>query len=155
MHFVEQKYKTLIKTKWNRKQKISHTVLQRRPLCFSSYKNCKLKVKLWWVGAYERKKRIFFVPLILSEENFLKIFVLSQCIVYWIHFQNIHTFTYQKTLLHTLFCLFLKLSKAFGVSLIFSTKFNWQGNTLLSTIYFEQIRLSILNLYRRSFNWCF
>ena len=35
----------------------------------------------------------------------------------WIHFQNIHTFTYQKTLLHTLFCLFLKLPKAFSVSL--------------------------------------
>ena len=33
------------------------------------------------------------------------------------HFQNIHTFTYQTTLLHTLFCLFLKLSKAFSVSL--------------------------------------
>ena len=33
-------------------------------------------------------------------KSFLK-FVLSQCIVYWIHFQNIHTFTYQKTLLHT------------------------------------------------------
>ena len=33
------------------------------------------------------------------------------------HFQNIHTFTYQKTLLHTLFCLFLKSSKAFCVSL--------------------------------------
>ena len=28
-------------------------------------------------------------------------------------FQNIHTFTYQKTLLHTFFCLFLKSSKAF------------------------------------------
>ena len=28
-----------------------------------------------------------------------------------------NTFTYQKTLLHTLFCLFLKLSKAFSVSL--------------------------------------
>ena len=33
-------------------------------------------------------------------------------------FQNIHTFIYQKILLHTLFCLFLKSSKAFSVSLI-------------------------------------
>ena len=31
-------------------------------------------------------------------------------------YKNIHTFTYQKTLLHTLFCLFLKSSKAFSVS---------------------------------------
>ena len=31
-------------------------------------------------------------------------------------------FTYQKTLLHTLFCLFLKLSKAFSVSLTILSK---------------------------------
>ena len=50
-----------------------------------------------------------------------EIFVLSpQCIVYWIHFQNIHTFTYEKILLNTLFCLFIKSSNAFSVSL--STK---------------------------------
>ena len=30
----------------NRKWKISQAVLERRILCFSSYKNCKLKVKL-------------------------------------------------------------------------------------------------------------
>ena len=44
-------------------------------------------------------------------------YVLSQCIVYWTHFQNIHTFIYQKTLLLTLFYLFWKLMKAFTVSL--------------------------------------
>ena len=103
--------------KRNGKRKIPHPVLERRTLCFSSYRNRKLKVKLWWVGARERKKRAFFVPFILSEGNFFNICVLSQCIVYWIHFQNIHTFTYQKSLLHTLFCLFLKSSKAFSVSL--------------------------------------
>ena len=37
----------------------------------------------------------------------------------WIRFQNIHTFTYQKTLPHTFFCLFLKSSKAFSVFLIY------------------------------------
>ena len=46
-----------------------------RETCFSSYKNCKLKVKLWWVGARERKKRAFFVSFILSEENFLTCFI--------------------------------------------------------------------------------
>ena len=55
--------------------------------------------------------RTFFVPFILSKGIFFNICVLSQCIVYWIHFQNVHTFTYQKTLLHTLFCLFLKWKK--------------------------------------------
>ena len=86
-------------------------------LCISSYKNHKLKLKLWWVGACERKKRVFFVPFILSKKNCFNICVLSQCIVYWIYFQNIHTFTYQKTLLHTLFSLFLKSSKTYSVSL--------------------------------------
>ena len=93
----------------NRKWKIPHTVLERRTLCFSSYKNCKLKIKLSWVGARQRKKRPFFVPFILPEGNVFNVCVLSQCIEYWIHFQNIHTFTYQKTLLHTLVLLVFKI----------------------------------------------
>ena len=65
-----------------------------------------------------KEKRIaFFVPFIFSEGNFFNICVLLQCIVYWIHFQNIHTFTYQNTLLHKMLCLFLKSSKTFSVSL--------------------------------------
>ena len=88
--------------KRNQKWKIPHTILERRALCFSSYKNRKLEVKLWWVGGRERKKRAFFVPFIFSERNFCSICGLPQCIVYWILFQNIYTFTYQKTLLHTL-----------------------------------------------------
>ena len=100
---------TLLKTKRNRKWKIPHTVLERRTLYFRSYKNRKLKVKLWWVGARERKMREFFVPFILSEGNFFEICVLSQCIVYWIHFQNISTLTYEKTILHTLLLLVFKI----------------------------------------------
>ena len=34
------------------------------------------------VGARERKKKVFFVPFILSLGNFFNICVLSQCIVY-------------------------------------------------------------------------
>ena len=101
------------KTKRNRKWKIPPTASDIWTLCFSSYKNRKLKVKLWWVGARERKKRAFFVPFVLSDWNFFNTCALSPCIVYWIHFQSIHTNTYQKSLLHTLFCLFLKSSKAF------------------------------------------
>ena len=44
-------------------------------------------------------------------------FYLNVYIVYWTHFQNIHTFIYQNTLLLTLFYLFSKLLKAFIVSL--------------------------------------
>ena len=89
--------------------KIPYTVLERRTLCFTSYKNRKLKAKLWWDGACERKQRIFFVPLTLSNGNLIwqRFVFLPQCILYWMHFQNIHTFTYQKTLLHTLLLLLI------------------------------------------------
>ena len=64
------------------------------------------------------EKRVHFLyRLFCPKEIFFNICILSQCIVYWTHFQIIHTFTYRKTLLHTLFCLFLKSSKAFSVSL--------------------------------------
>ena len=57
--------------------------------------------------------------LFCPKKIFFNICVLSQCIVYWIHLQNKHTFSHQKTLLHTLCCcLFFKLSKAFSVSLM-------------------------------------
>ena len=106
-----------MKTKRKRKWKIPYKVLERQTLCFSSNKNRKLKVKLAWARPRKRKNRAFFLPFILSKGNFFNICVLSRCLVYWIHFHNIHTFIYQKTLLHTQFCLFLKSSKAFSVSL--------------------------------------
>ena len=66
-------------------------------------KNRKLKTKLWWVGDRKRKKRAFFLLFILCKGIFFNICVLSQCIVYWIQFQNIHTFAYEETLLFA-FC---------------------------------------------------
>ena len=52
-------------------------------LCFSSYKNRKLKVKLWWVEARERKE-VLFVPFILSEGNLfnIAIYLSVYCIKY-------------------------------------------------------------------------
>ena len=47
-------------------------------MCLSSYKSCKLKVKLWWVRARERKKMVFFVPFILSKWNFCTIYLFSK-----------------------------------------------------------------------------
>ena len=69
------------------------------------HENYELKVKLWWGGARERKKSAFFVTFILSEGNFFNVWVLSQCLAYWINFENLHAFTYLKTLLHTLLLL--------------------------------------------------
>ena len=73
--------------------------------------------EMWCAGARKRKKRAFFVPFILLEGNSFKIFVLPQCILYWIHFQNMHTFTYQKTLLHTLFLLVSKIFESLNASI--------------------------------------
>ena len=75
----------------------------------------KSKAVMGWRS--KKKQRAFFVTSILPKGHFFNICVLSQCIVYWIHFQNIHTFTYQKALLHTLFYLFLKSLKTVSVPL--------------------------------------
>ena len=97
--------------KQNLKWKIPYTVFKRQILCCSSCKNHKLKVKLWQVGAPERKKGAFFVYTIYFVYCLLFI-VLSRCIVYWIHFQNTHIFIYQKTLYTSYTCLIvLKIVK--------------------------------------------
>ena len=60
----------------------------------------KSKTAMSWSS--RKKMSPFFLTFILSEGSFFNISVLSQCIVYLINSQNIYTFTYQKTLLHTL-----------------------------------------------------
>ena len=52
----------------------------------------------------QKWKSIYFVC-----KKFFNICVLFQCMVYWINFQNMYTFTYQKTLLHTLLLLVFKI----------------------------------------------
>ena len=104
----------MIKTKRNRKWKIPHTVLERRTLFFSSSKNRKLNAKLWWVGARER--RIFLHRLFVQKEFFNVCFIsmysvlnkLSKIYILF-HFKKHHPVHFG--------CLFLKLSKAFSVSL--------------------------------------
>ena len=60
----------------------------------------------------QKKKKRIFVLFSCSEVNFFNTCVLSPCILYGIHFQNIHTFTYQKPLLHTLLLLAFKIIKS-------------------------------------------
>ena len=77
-----------------------------------------------------KEKKAFFVPFILPEGISFNICVLTQCIVYWIHFQNIQTFTSQKTLLHTLLLLVFKIVEEFLneiVSIISSHSLNEQA----------------------------
>ena len=111
MYFVEQKCK--LYQNW----KIPHSNLEKRTLCFSSYKNLKLKVKLWMNWSSQKKKRVFFAPLILPEGNIFIICFLTQCIAYWIHFQNNILLHIKKHYSMHFCCLFLKLSKAFSVYL--------------------------------------
>ena len=60
-------------------------------------------LKLWRVGARERKSYPF-LTFILFEENFFNICVLPQCIVYWKIFQKIHVLLYiKKTLIMQIF----------------------------------------------------
>ena len=110
-----------------KESKIPHTVLERRTLCFSSYKNRKLKVKLSWVGPREKSKRTSFAPFILSKGNFLTfVFYLDVWYIEYIwlnrYYNGILIFGILKTLLHTHFCLFLKSPKAFSVSLKWTQK---------------------------------
>ena len=76
----------------------------------------KSKTVMSWSS--RRIKEGIFFTVYLSKGNFFKIFDLSQCIVHWIQFPNLHTFTYQKILLHIHFWLFLISLKVFSVSLI-------------------------------------
>ena len=87
------------KAKRNRKWKIPHT-FQRDDPCASAY--IRITNSKWWVGPRERKKEGIFCAVYFVRRN---ICVLSQCIVYWIHFQNIHIFI----LLYTLLLLVFKI----------------------------------------------
>ena len=81
-----------------RKSKMENAIRgsERWTLWFSSNKNRKLKIKLWWVGARERKKRASFVPFILSEGNFFNICVLNTLSEYTYYYisKNITLYTF-------------------------------------------------------------
>ena len=40
-------------------------------LCFSSYKNSSLKIKLWWIGARKREKKAFFLRFVFHMDILL------------------------------------------------------------------------------------
>ena len=80
----------------------------------------------------QKKNRAFFVPLSLSKGSFFNICVLSQFIVYRIHFQNIHNFTYQKTF-YTLFCLVFKIVESLQCILKVVLTIIEHGHTILKT----------------------
>ena len=101
-----------MKTRRNWKWKIPHILLERWISCFSLYKNHKLKVKMCWVGARERKTSAFFVTFILSSGNFFKHFCfisMNSVLNKVSEYKYFYIFTYQKTLLHTHLLFALKI----------------------------------------------
>ena len=115
-------------------------------LFFSSYRNHELKLKLWWIGARERKKGVFFVTFVLFKGNFFVICTLSQCIEYWISFQNIYLFTYKKVLLHTLFLLVFKIVESFQCILKFFQAEERVETTTKTTIHNLKKKLYLLGI---------
>ena len=93
----------------------------------------KTKTVMSWSSRKKSKGIfVFFLPFILSEGIFFfNICVLFQCTVYWIHFQNIHTFTYQKTL-------FQNRRKPSNVSLM-------ESNTFKGVSFITEVKLKALS----------
>ena len=56
-----------------------------------------------------KKKEDIFCTVYFFWRKFFNIYVLSQCIVYWIHFQSVHTFTYWKNNTSYTFLLVFKI----------------------------------------------
>ena len=89
--------------------------LERRTLCFSSYKNRKSKVKLWWVGTCERKKRkkTFFCIVCFDRNSFLTfVFYFSQyCIEYTYISKNITSYIFELVfkIVESLQCILMSL----------------------------------------------
>ena len=111
-----------------------HTVLERRTWCFSLYTNRKLKVKLWWVGARKKKWVHFLYRSFCPKEIFLT-FLFDLNVLYSVFVYTFRTcilLHVKKNYLYT-FCMFLKLLKAFGISLtlfrmgLFGAAQEWGG----------------------------
>lgn len=72
---------------------------------------------MWCVGAGTRERAHFLLRLFCPKEIFFYIYVLSQCMIYRINFQN-YIPLHVKKHYYIYFCLFLKSSmKAFSTSL--------------------------------------
>ena len=71
-------------------------LLERQTLWFSSYKNHG-KSKL------TKEERVHFSNVYFALRKIFSVCILSQCVENRTNFQNMNTFTYQKTLHYTLF----------------------------------------------------
>ena len=108
-YFLLNKNTNFNKRTRNRKWKIAHTILERQILRFSSQKDRESKVKRWWVGTRKRKEEFVFSTVYFVQSNFLLCFIS----IYSVFNIDIHFYILQGNT----FCLFLKSSNAFSLSL--------------------------------------
>ena len=87
-----------------------------------------------------KKKEDIFYNVYFARRTFSNIRVLFQPKFYWIDFQNNHTFTYQKTLLHI-------LSKAFSVFLI-RTRQELEESETLNTVVEAKEKFKVAQMLR-------
>ena len=87
--------------------KILQIASDRWTLCFSWYKNRKLKIKLLWVGACKRKKSEFLYRLFCPKETFLTACFISMYSV----LTTLSEYTYFYILKKNYFIYFLLASK--------------------------------------------
>ena len=88
--------------KKSKMENLTH-IFREKNFVLQLIKEWQIKSKTVVSWNLRKREKCIFCTVCFVQRNIFNIFVLSQCIVYWTHFQNIHTFTYQKTLPHTLF----------------------------------------------------
>ena len=98
----------------NGKWKIPRTILGRRGLCFSSYKNHKLKEKKLKL---KEKRDIFCTVHFAQREFFQDLCFISMCSVSYTLSEYRYFYMSKKHYFVHFCCLFLKSLKAFSVSL--------------------------------------
>ena len=79
-----------------------------------------------------------------------------QCIVHWIHFQNIHTFTYQKNILYTLLLLVFKIVESLQCMLnkIQYLSININISTFIDFADLEYSKLAFITI-KKNVSWNF
>ena len=101
----------------------------------------QIKSKTVMSYSSRKEKKTFFVPFILSEGNYFKICVLSQCIVFEYTFRIYILLHTKKYYFIQFCCLFLNLAKAFSVSLShFNLALFFSVNPWNSTTFFCDLK---------------
>ena len=118
--------------KWNQKWKIPHTALERWTLCFSSYKNCKLKVKPWWAGAPLKKKEGIFCIVYFVRRIFNVRFISMYSVLTISEYKHVYiskniTFLLVFKIVGSLKCIFNAIipSSTSNVCTVYSTNGNY------------------------------